>query len=204
MSTKNYVIHPLGKTDLLAAANICAEAMNDNPIHMTVFGADPALRERRLRRLFPALLAYVQRKGSLYGVFADGHLIGVLGMLPPNSCKPSARDVLQMLPRLLTSNNPLGTLRLAIWLGTWAKIDPAAPHWHLGPLAIASAWQRQGVGTQMIEYAFKKCAGDNLYLETDTLSNVQLYQRFGFTTVATPTILATPSWVMMRNASPAP
>jgi len=198
VNLKNYAIHPLDKSELLAAADICADAMNDNPLHIKVFGTDPILRERRLRRLFPALLAYVQRKGSLYGVFADGHLIGVLGMLPPKTCKPSFGDFLRLLPRLLTAHNPLGTARLAIWLGTWAKIDPAAPHWHLGPLAIAPAWQRQGVGTLMIEFAFSKCAGDNLYLETDKLSNVELYKRFGFTTVATPSILATPSWVMMR------
>jgi ribosomal protein S18 acetylase RimI-like enzyme len=198
VNTKSYAIHPLRKSDLLVAADICAEAMHDNPIHIKVFGSDPALRKRRLKRLFPALLGYVHRKGSLYGVFTDDNLIGVLGMLPPKTCKPSFGDFLRLLPRLLTSHNPLGTVRLAIWLGTWAKIDPTAPHWHLGPLAIAPAWQRQGVGTQMIEFAFSKCSDDTLYLETDKLSNVELYARFGFTTVATPTILAVPSWVMMR------
>lgn len=198
VDTKNYAIHPLGKSDLLAAADICAGAMRDNPIHIKVFGSDPALRERRLKRLFPGLLGYVHRKGSLYGVFTDDNLIGVLGMLPPKTCKPSFSDFLRLLPRLLTSHHPFGTLRLAIWLGTWARIDPATPHWHLGPLAIAPAWQRQGVGTQMIEFAFSKCSDGTLYLETDKLSNVELYERFGFSTVATPTILAIPSWVMMR------
>ncbi len=198
MTTKKYAIHPLRKNDLLAAADICAEAMNDNPIHIKVFGSHSALRERRLKRLFPALLGYVQRKGDLYGVFADARLVGVLGMLPPNCCKPSAVDLLRMLPRLLTSHNPLGTLRLALWLGAWARIDPSTPHWHLGPLAIAPAWQRQGIGSLMIEFALSKCSGDTLYLETDKLSNVELYARFGFSTVATPSILATPSWIMMR------
>lgn len=198
MTMQSYAIHLLDKSHLPLATDICAEAMNDNPIHIKVFGAEPLLRKRRLKRLFPVLLTYVQRKGSLYGIFADDTLIGVLGMLPPKTCKPSLVDIARLLPRLLTSNSPLGILRLALWLGTWAKIDPAKPHWHLGPLAIASAWQRKGVGTQMIEYAFNKCADDTLYLETDKLSNVKLYQRFGFTTVATPTILGIPSWVMMH------
>ena len=202
MNRQTYAIHPLEKHHLRTAANICAAAMNDNPIHIKVFGAEPELRERRLKRLFPALLDFVYRKGSLYGTFTEGNLIGVLGMLPPKTCKPSLTDILRMLPRMLSSNSPIGTLRLTIWLGTWAKIDPTAPHWHLGPLAIAPEWQYKGVGTQMIEFAFSKCTAGNLYLETDKQSNVELYERFGFTTVATPVILATPSWVMMRQANP--
>lgn len=202
MQINNYTIQTLKLNYLATAADICAQAMNDNPIHIKVFGDDPALRKRRLKRLFPALLNYVYRKGSLYGTFIDNQLIGVLGMLPPKTCKPSLMDIFRMLPRILSSNSPIGTLRLIIWLGTWAKIDPATPHWHLGPLAIAPQWQYKGAGTQMIEFAFSKCTDGNLYLETDKQSNVQLYERFGFSTVATPVILSIPSWVMTRQANP--
>ena len=198
MKTKSYAIYPLGESDLLAAAEICTRAMSDNPIHIQVFGALPALRERRLRRFFPGLLAYVHRKGGLYGAFANGTLVGVLGMLPPKTCKPCPRDLLQLAPTLLTSNSPVGTFRLAVWLSTWARIDPATPHWHLGPLAVVPSWQHRGVGTQLMEYAFNKASGDRLYLETDKLTNVGFYEKFGFSVLATPSILATPSWVMMR------
>jgi ribosomal protein S18 acetylase RimI-like enzyme len=201
MQLKHYSIQELNHNDLPTAAAVCAQAMNHNPIHIKVFGNDPALRERRLKRLFPALLNYVYRKGSLYGTFADNQLIGVLGMLPPSTCKPSFVDLLRFMPRLLTASNPLGSLRLITWLSIWAQIDPATPHWHLGPLAIAPQWQQQGVGTQMIEFALSKCTEDALYLETDKQSNVELYERFGFRTVTTPVILSIPSWVMIRPAN---
>ena len=201
MKTNSYTIKPLDKNQLQAAAQLCAQAMLNNPIHIKVFGAATALRERRLKRFFPGLLAYVFRKGNLYGAFADGALIGVIGMLPPHSCKPTLGEVVQLLSTLLTSNSPVGTLRLAIWLSTWARIDPVIPHWHLGPLSVAPAWQRRGVGSELIEFACNKGCGDSLYLETDKLSNVTLYKQFGFYTLAQPTILATPSWVMMRLAS---
>ncbi len=200
MTTKTYTIQPLSRRDLMPAAVLCALAMNDNPIHIKVFGDRPTLREHRLRRFFPGLLAYVQRKGALYGAFDNETLIAVLGMLPPNGCKPSPGDYLQLMPSLLTSNNPAGTLRLAIWLGTWAKADPDVPHWHLGPLAVAPWWQRQGVGTQLMEFACKTGSGDNLYLETDKLTNVGFYERFGFSVLDRPSVLATSSWVMMRSA----
>lgn len=193
-------IQPLDKHHLGAAAAICARAMNDNPIHIQVFGTQSDPREKRLKRFFPALLAYVLRKHGLYGAFHGQTLVGVLGMLPPNNCKPSLREIAQLLPTLLTSTPPTGTLRLAIWLGTWTRIDPSPRHWHLGPLAVEPAWQQKGIGTQLIHYACKKGAGENLYLETDKLSNVEFYERFGFSTLSTPTILATPSWTMMRPA----
>lgn len=174
--------------------------MNDNPIHIKVFGAQSNLREKRLKRFFPALLVYVQRKHALYGAFLGQALVGVLGMLPPNNCKPSLREVAHLLPTLLTATTPTDILRLATWLGTWAKIDPSTPHWHLGPLAVEPAWQQKGIGSQLIHYACEKGAGDNLYLETDKLSNVRFYERFGFSILSTPTILAIPSWTMMRPA----
>lgn len=197
---KRIVIRSLEKSDVLAAAIVCAEAMLDNPIHIRVFGTASTLRQRRLRRFFPGLLAYVYRKGDLYGAFADQTLVGVIGMLPPKQCKPSAYDFLRLLPSLVISNSPAGVVRLAIWLGTWAKMDPIKPHWHLGPLSVNPAWQQQGVGTQLLEFACSKGANDHLYLETDKLSNVKRYEKFGFTTLATPSILATPSWVMMRTS----
>ena len=199
MNTQSYIIHPLDKKDLLQAAEICADAMNDNPIHIRVFGADSLVRKRRLQGFLSGMLNYVYRKGDLYGAFIDNSMIGVLGMLPPKHCKPSFVDILRLLPTLLTSNSPLGTLRLAVWLSSWAKIDPATPHWHLGPLSVAPTWQYRGVGTQMIEFASSKCTGADLYLETDKLSNVELYERFGFSIQATPSILGIPSWVMIRE-----
>lgn len=194
-------IYPLGQDDLLAAAGLCARAMNDNPIHVQVFGRSPVLRERRLTRFFRGLLAYVHHKNGLYGAIADGALVGVLGMLPPKRCKPSLRDGLRLMPALLTSNSPVGTFRLAVWLSTWARIDPSAPHWHLGPLAVTPSWQHRGVGTQLMAHALNKGSGENLYLETDKWTNVGFYEGFGFSVLATPSILATPSWVMMRPAT---
>lgn len=190
----------MGENDLAAAVVICAEAMQDNPLHIRVFGQALPLRQRRLNRFFSGLLAYVYRKGTLYGAFSDGRLVAVLGMLPPRHCKPSAFDLLRLLPSLITSNSPVGIVRLAIWLGTWARIDPKLSHWHVGPLAVEPTWQKQGLGTQLLKLACTKGAGGALYLETDKQSNVELYKKFGFMVVGAPIILGQSSWVMMRPA----
>lgn len=195
-----FTIKPLEKKHLVLAAAICAQAMLHNPLHIRVFGGVSSLRQRRLERFFPGLLAYIYRKGALYGAFSEQRLVGVLGMLPPTQCKPSLCEVLRLLPSLITATNPLGTLRLAIWLGTWAKLDPVTPHWHLGPLAVDPAWQKQGIGTQLMALACDKGSQASIYLETDKLSNVELYKKLGFSVLAAPTILGVSSWVMMRPA----
>lgn len=199
MNTQARGLVSLGPHHLPAAADLCAHAMRDNPLHVRVFGQPDAPRVRRLTRLFRGLLAYVHRKGTLVGAFNGRELVGVIGLLPPRHCKPTVRDMPGLLPALLTSaSNPSGLMRLAVWLGTWARIDPAEPHWHLGPLAVTPAWQGSGIGTRLTEHALRHGKGDCFYLETDKPANVIFYERFGFTVLATPEILGTPSWVMIR------
>ncbi|GGE53303.1 hypothetical protein GCM10011533_02160 [Streptosporangium jomthongense] len=199
MNTPVPGIFPLGSQHLPAAADLCALAMKDNPLHVRVFGQPDSPRVRRLTRLFRGLLAYVHRKGALVGAFNGRELVGVIGLLPPRHCKPAFRDMPGLLLALLMSTkSPVGLIRLAVWLGTWARIDPAEPHWHLGPLAVKPAWQGSGIGTQLMKHALHHGKGDCFYLETDTPANVVFYGKFGFSVRAAPEILSLPSWVMIR------
>lgn len=200
MSASACGIIPLDAQHLPAAAELCAYAMRDNPLHVRVFGQPDLPRVRRLIRLFKGLLAYVHRKGTLFAAYNGRELIGVIGLLPPAHCKPSLGDMPGLLPALLASaKTPAGLTRLAVWLGTWARIDPAEPHWHLGPLAVKPEWQGLGIGTGLTEHALHLSRGERVYLETDKPVNVMFYKRFGFSVRATPEILSTPSWVMMRS-----
>lgn len=197
--TPSLKIRLLKPKEQATAAVICAVAMRDNPIHIRVFGVDQQQRLRRLKRFFPGMLAYVARKGRLYGAFKGQQLVGVFGALAPSQCRPSLFDVIRLLPSILSSNSVIGWLRLALWLGTWARLDPKTPHWHLGPLAVDPAWQRQGIGTQLLENFFRTTTGYPFYLETDKSINVQLYEKLGFSITACPVILNIKSWVMLKK-----
>lgn len=192
---------PLPKHDLNAAARLCAEAMADNPLHIKVFGQAAAKRQQRLTRLFRGLLPYIGRNGELMGAYADGQLVGILGRLRPLCCQPNWRDMLRLMPTLLTSNSALGLLKTFNWLNSWAKLDPAEVHWHLGPLAVIPDFQHQGIGRSLMDYAINEACGVGLYLETDKLSNVQFYQSLGFTITATPTLLGMQTWLMRRKTA---
>ena len=192
-------IERLRSADLNAAAWLCAEAMLDNPLHLKVFGHVLAKRQQRLTRLFNGLLPYICSNGELMAAYADQQLVGVLGRLTPGRCQPSYLDIFKLLPTLLASNSPLGWLRTLRWLRQWAALDPKTSHWHLGPLAVSPSSQRQGIGRSLMDYAISEANGINLYLETDKLSNVQFYQSLDFHITATPTLLGTKTWLMLKG-----
>jgi len=199
LAGKSIQIKILKENDLRAAATICAHAMLNNPIHIRVFGQNENQRLRRLKHFFPGMLAYVYRKGHIYAAFVEQQMVGVFGFLPPKRCQPSIIDAVRLLPSILRSNHLIGLVRVAIWLSTWAKLDPKEPHWHLGPLAVDPQWQQLGIGTQLFSLVYRKNDGIPLYLETDTLNNAQYYEKFGFSTVNKPTILGQPCWIMLKK-----
>ncbi|MBO1520387.1 GNAT family N-acetyltransferase [Oceanisphaera pacifica] len=204
MPSNTISLQPLPPSDINTAARFCALAMADNPLHITVFGQAADKRQHRLTRLFSGLFPYINRNGDLIGAYADGQLVGVLGRLRPLCCRPHWRDMLRLMPTLLTSNSALGLLKTYSWLSNWAKLDPDTPHWHLGPLAVAPDQQRQGIGHSLMAYAINQAHGVSLYLETDKLSNVHFYQRLGFHITATPTLLDAQTWLMHRTHSDQP
>ena len=202
-TVRQLTIRTLNQDELTDAVATCALAMRDNPLHIKVFGRAEQKRHRRLRRFFPGMLAYVERKGWLYGAFIEQRLVGVFGVIAPGHCTPSLTDSIRLVPYMVSSNGVVGLLRLGIWLGSWAKLNPRTPHWHLGPLAVDPAWQGQGIGWQLLEYVIEQTHKAEpsvpLYLETDKEENVRYYTKFGFYTVGTPMILGTQSWLMLRQ-----
>lgn len=191
----------LPESDISAAARLCARSMRDNPLHMRAFGADSSRRQRRLHRFLSTLIPPIHRRGMLIGAYADGTLAGILGLLPPATCRSMRVEMLQRLPSLLFSNSPIGTLRQWLWLSAWAQNEPREPHWHLGPLAVTPPLQAQGVGSRLMARGIVHMATHSalMYLETDNPANVTFYEQFGFSTLAMRPVLGTPTWFMARS-----
>jgi len=174
--------------------------MRDNPLHVAVFGEDPALRQERLNRLFGAAFHTMGwQKHMLAARSTDGAIVGVCGVLPPANCLPTPAQQLRMLPSML-QNGPRATYRTLRWLGTWSKLHPEGRHWHLGPIAVDEGLQRRGVGSLLMEVcrAQMDAAGEEAYLETDKPANVRFYERFGFEVVGEQDVLGVPNWFMRR------
>jgi GNAT superfamily N-acetyltransferase len=196
-------IAPLRETELPVAVAVIARGMRDNPTHVAAFGEDPIRREERLHRLFSHVLPVLD-VSFLAARDSDGTVVGLLGMAAPGKCQPNARQRLAMMPGLL----PLGPqvlFRSMQWMGAWAKQDPTAPHWHLGPVAVDSHLQGTGIGTRLMTAfcAHLDTAVGDSYLETDKAENVRFYQRFGFELVAEQDVIGVPNWFMSRRAEAA-
>jgi GNAT superfamily N-acetyltransferase len=72
--------------------------------------------------------------------------------------------------------------RCDAWDAAVGPHHPDTPHWYLGVLATASAFQGQGLGPAVARPGIDAAAEAGLpaFLETGAESNVQLYERMGF------------------------
>ncbi|TNF18075.1 MAG: GNAT family N-acetyltransferase [Rhodobacteraceae bacterium] len=188
-------IRALMPGDLPATIAILTQGMRDNPLHVTVFGADPMDRRHRLARFLDPLVRYVHANGMMLGAFAQGELIGVLGMIRPGRCRPGAMERLRFARALLPGVPPASLLRIHRWLSAWASNDPPAPHWHIGPLAVLPDYRRRGIGRRLM---LRCCQHVDSFaamawLETDLEINAGFYRTLGFELVSKKPVLGVPT-----------
>src|SRR5699024_6262828 len=196
----------VAQAEVPAIAGLCARTMRDNPLHVRVFGADDGRRQQCLQRFFSPTMAYVQRRGYLYGAYAKTELVGVLGLLPPGRCRPRLTDVAPLLGILRATHSPTEIQRIGRWLWAWRWHDPATPHWHLGPFAIAPRYQGRHVGRHLIAAVADRheTGAADAWLETDKHRNVRLYAAYGFRVVGTAHILGVKNWFMRGTLAASP
>lgn len=194
-------VRELSQPELPLAAALAARGMRDNPLHIAAFGDDPDIRQQRLARMFAIALPAIPGRGVILGVFDNGTLAGIAGMIAPGRCQPSLADRLWLLPRLVPALGSGPFARVGRWMGEWARRDPRQSHWHLGPVAVDMPLQRRGFGTLlMTEYCARLDRARTIgYLETDRQSNVGFYERFGFETIDSALVLGVPNWFMRRD-----
>lgn len=189
-----------------AAARLLAASMRDNPLHQRVFAGADARLEPLLAEAFVRLLRRQRRVGHVFGACDGSDLVGVVAMVPPGRCRPDPREACGLLAVLARGGALHHLPRIARWLHVWARHDPAAPHWHLGPAAVERARQAQGIGTALMAAVCGQLDREQGvgYLETDKPENVRLYRRGGFEVVAEQRVLGVPNWFMARQPASTP
>ncbi len=216
--------------DVPVAATVLARAFAEEPTKRALFGdgsaaasyfADPSTRTRfteaaaegRLRAALPYATSYVAE--------VDGTIAGVAMWYPPG-VKPSQLPSAVVLPTLLTPGTRVlsllahvggslwrdrSTLRQALATRTAAtKQIGAGPSWYLAVIGTDPAYRGQGVARRLLERILERCDVEGLpaWLETTEHSNLPLYERFGFTTVAASAAgsILPGLWVMRRTPRP--
>lgn len=143
------VLRELRSPELFVAAQLLGRGMCDNPVNVQAFGHDGARRRRALMRFFLPVLRGLYRRGLILGAFSEGTLVGVSAVTPPGFCQPTRREKLAVIPSLVFGNPLRTSLRTLQWVGDWERRDPAAPHWHLGPVAVDPHVQGRGFWQQL-------------------------------------------------------
>lgn len=192
----------LSVAEIPAASALLGRGMRDNPTHVRAFGNSPERRRRALAALFTPFMRRQAVNGIVLGAFIEDELVGVAGLSLPGQCQPALADKIRTLPALLMASSPLSLWRVYRWTRLWARRDAnTPPHYHLGPLAIEPHWQGRGIGSALLERLCDQLDQHRAlgYLETDRQDNVRLYERFGFTSVATEPVLGTTHWFMQRR-----
>jgi ribosomal protein S18 acetylase RimI-like enzyme len=180
------------------AAGVAARGMRDNPIHVAVFGSDAGRRVEALDRLFRALFAVVPEPPRV--ALRAGFIVGVCGATPPGGCRLPPAALARVAAALALGGT--GSLRRALrWLEAWGARDPAAPHWHVGPVAVEGGLQGLGIGSHLLADLVTDldARGDAAWLETDKAENVLFYRRAGFLVAAEAATLGTPCWFLSRK-----
>jgi predicted N-acetyltransferase YhbS len=189
------VVEAYSPKRLDAAVEALASAFVTNPLHLSAFGPDRLDRNRfffrvGLRRMFT---------GSAFVALDGGAIVGYVHFNTSPLCLPPP----EALPAFAAAElRPLedAAPRVIEWFARWARLDPAEPHSHLGPIGVVPAYQGQGVGRTLMSRYVEHLDGEKIegYLETDRAGNVDFYKKFGFVVVREEKVIGVPTWYMRR------
>src|SRR5215813_6598690 len=98
-------IRELKVDELEEGAHLLSRGMRDNPNNVQAFGPDPEHRKRALARIFRLILQRAHAKGSVFGAFRNGEMIGLYSMTPPGQCQLKVLEKLRMVPAIVLGNS---------------------------------------------------------------------------------------------------
>lgn len=193
----NITIVPHAPDQADAAARLLARAFVTNPLHVEAFGARQLVRNEAFFRMGLRLM-----KGPKMAAMDGSRLVGVIHWVSSPACQHSAGTKLRLVPSMMRNLGVRSASRVVVWLAAWARLDPAEPHLHLGPIGVDPAVQGRGIGHRMMESYCQALdhAGVRGYLETDRPENVNFYRWFDFEMATTHSVLGVPNYFMCREA----
>lgn len=205
MTRKLAALYPVQKRDVPQATAVLVDAFEDDPIWQVILSDTTPTQKAGA---FETPLLYCSKYGEVYA--PSENLEGIAAWVPGH--------VAAMTPwRILRSGAMRGALKLGWKVAR--KMEPI-----FGPLdadrkvimkghsfiylqiiGVAPTLQGQGFGGKLLRALIEESerAGLPLYLETETESNVRMYERFGFFVakeIALP-IINLPMWEMVRDVS---
>lgn len=186
-----------------AATTMLGSAFNEDPAIRYLINEEAA-RTNVIKGLHKSLLYYCQPYNQIYTT--PGDLKGVAAWIPPGHFPLNLLRLLQAGFYKLPFQ--VGLSRLPRWLEVFKleqyhHQDMPQPHWYLMLLGVAPTYQRQGIGSLLLQPVLKQADHEGLpcYLETSTEAAVRFYQKHGFEIVRRSQELTDTArfWTMKRE-----
>ena len=194
------LILPLKNPNTPEVYGVMAKAYTGNPAHIEIFGKDNVTSNDLF---FRKIMQRIQ--SDLFVAESEGRIVGIIGIETHPVPEALKCDPPQFTAEALAA--PQSTIdRLKERQVIWDAMEPVAPHYHFGPVAVLPEYQGKGIGSRMMAH----CCGildreeEAGYLETESLANFRFYSRFGFQVIREILLFGIPNYFMERRPKPAP
>jgi ribosomal protein S18 acetylase RimI-like enzyme len=201
-------VQTLPAEDLSAVAALIADSFREENFTRNTLKLSTPAQQKRFAEAVELRLLLSQAGGEQFFVVTSGEtLVGVAVIKPP---APQAAPwyqrvgiVLRRAPRLLCMIKDAYLWRIVHIMPTAKLSIPLPQPYHtLDILAVAPAYQGQGVGRRLLEHVNAHCDQDGqasgVYLLTGDEKNTRIYERFGYEVVETKQGGPVTAWHMFR------
>ncbi|WP_438554102.1 GNAT family N-acetyltransferase [Chroococcidiopsis sp.] len=201
----NMEVTYLQHSQIESASEILAHAFANDPTFRYFTKAEEQARINAIKRFAKAMLRYNQPYNQIYTTTND--LKGIAIWIPPGKYPLNDLRLLSLglytLPFHIRLSKLAKLLSILFTFEKYHQQDLPQPHWYLSMLGVSPAYQRQGIGSLLLQPVLQQADKDRLpcYLETSTEGGVRLYQRHGFEIVRNESLLAGKLnfWTMKRE-----
>lgn len=198
-------LYVVTKEDLPKATATLVDAFQDDPLFEALFGQDP-----RGTGKYAKVVEMMLRQCITYGrVFATSERCeGIMAVVQDRDSYTSTWSLLRsggIIPFFSIGFRSLARVAgsLAPMDGIRKQIMQDRAFAYINIVGVARVHQGKGYGKKLLNSLITACEEAQLpiYLETETESNVSLYERFGFQTCKTMSlpVIGLPMWVMLRE-----
>ena len=182
MESLDIEIRPARRTDVAQAAQMLARSFEDDPgfeYHLP----RASTRLKRLERYFATLLnKEALHLGGTEMALVDDRIVGSSIWKPPNRWQPPLGVQAAAFPGYVASFRGTSLRALHTENVMFKEHPRGEPHWYLHVIGTEPEFQGNGVGAALLRSRLARVDEEGLaaYLESSKLTNVPLYQHFGF------------------------
>ena len=200
-------LYKLQKRDIRNVGPILRDAFQHDPIWNQLFKDEP-MAEHKLSSFFEAPVRYCMKFGDVYAT--SENLEGIAAWVPGDQGNMT-------MWRMLRSGALMSAMRIGAGIGKKMKQIMKtlpedreqnmgdSPYIYFLIVGVASTYQGKGLGGKLIRAVIERseAEGKPIYLETETVDNVKLYEKYGFHVIKKITlpVVNLPMWEMRREAS---